>query len=246
MGGFMIDGCGVADSFYPISDVGTFYCNCCRKEQPFKLMEVKMKIRVFFVPTVPIKTKWAIACHKCKTGFYIKEYMKDSILAGKTKVDVTSEGVHLTEDVEFVDNPDANNRYFEIQTEQPDTSEKADEIHQPEIADSHTQDTINTLKKMALEQMVDENNDNSDSTTITVFAEDTDSEDTGRDPDSENDSPGTNIPAIGTEFTIGEMNLPSMIRKQCPTCGMFFREDTDSCPICCCELIVKEYKIGKE
>lgn len=245
MGGFMIDGCGVADSFYPISDVGTFYCNCCRKEQPFKLMEVKMKIRVFFVPTVPIKTKWAIACHKCKTGFYIEEYMKDDILAGKTKVDVTSEGVHLTEDVKFADNPDANNRYFEIQTEQPDTSEKADDIHRPEVADSHTQDTINTLKKMALEQVFDENN-NSGSTTVSDITDDTDSEDTVRDPSDENSSPDSNIHTTGPDFSINEIDLPRIIRKQCPTCGMFFREDTDSCPICCCELIVKEYKMGKE
>lgn len=93
MGGFMINGCGAADSFYPIQDFGMFHCNSCKKPQVFSLMEVKRKIRVFFVPTVSVNRKYAVACKKCKTGRYITEEEHVALASGHGKVDITPAGI---------------------------------------------------------------------------------------------------------------------------------------------------------
>ena len=214
MGGFMINGIGAADSYYPITNVGTFYCKDCRKEQAFQLMELKMKIRILYIPTVSINTKYAVVCPKCKTGYYVEEQVKNNIVDGKTKVNVTSDGLE----------------FIEKMTE-PLSTETVPLI-ETKVSEEH--------------KTTDENNDSSVSTTVTDFTDSTDSEDTVREPSDENVSPDTNIHISGSDFSISEIDLPRIIRKQCPTCGMFFREDMEACPICCCRLIVKEYKIGKE
>ena len=47
MGGFTINGCGAADSFYPIKDLGEFYCPECRQKRQMCLMEKKNKGAVY-------------------------------------------------------------------------------------------------------------------------------------------------------------------------------------------------------
>lgn len=86
MGGFTINGFGAADSYYPLKSVGIFYCKCCRKEQEFSVMELKRKIKVLYIPTVSLYSKYAIACNKCKNGHYIEENVKDDILYGRSTV----------------------------------------------------------------------------------------------------------------------------------------------------------------
>ena len=95
MGGFMINGIGAADSFYPIKTIGRFQCPSCRCEQSFALMTVKLKVRVVFIPTVTLNTKYAVACENCKSGFYIEERSKNDILNKKVDVWVDENGVEL-------------------------------------------------------------------------------------------------------------------------------------------------------
>lgn len=91
MGGFMYNGFGAADSYYPIKSVGKFYCNACNKEQEFSVMELKRKIRVLYIPTLTINSKFAVACNKCKNGYYIDDNQKNGLLYGRAIVKNISE-----------------------------------------------------------------------------------------------------------------------------------------------------------
>lgn len=95
MGGMLIDGCGASDSYYKLKDVTKAYCRTCGREQMFALMQLKMKIRVFWIPTVPINTKYAVVCPVCKNGVLVDESQKNEILAGRLQVEVTEDGLIL-------------------------------------------------------------------------------------------------------------------------------------------------------
>lgn len=99
MGGFTVNGCGATDSFYPMKDIGRFSCPHCRESRMLSLMEVKRKIRVIYIPTVSISTKYAVACAVCKNGYYISEQQKDDILYDRAEVEVTSEGLAIRKKV---------------------------------------------------------------------------------------------------------------------------------------------------
>lgn len=86
MGGFTVNGFGAADSYYPLKPVGNFYCKCCRKEQQFSVMELKRKIKILYIPTVSLYSKFAVACDKCKNGYYIDEASKVALLYGMAVV----------------------------------------------------------------------------------------------------------------------------------------------------------------
>lgn len=88
MGGFTVNGCGTGDRFYPKLGLGQHYCQSCRSIQPYALMEVKRKIEVFFIPTVSISTKYAVACKKCKTGYYIEDNIRNELLYGRMGIEV--------------------------------------------------------------------------------------------------------------------------------------------------------------
>lgn len=93
MGGFMFNGCGATDSFYKVRDVGSFFCPGCKETRVFSLFEVKRKIRVVYIPTVPISVKYAVSCSACRDGYYISEQQKDDILYGRVDIEVTSNSV---------------------------------------------------------------------------------------------------------------------------------------------------------
>lgn len=95
MGGFMVNGCGVAESFYQVKFVEKGYCKCCKKENSFSLYELRNKIRVFFVPTVTINSKYAIACDKCKNGYYVSEEQKNAVLYERVKTVIVNDGVEF-------------------------------------------------------------------------------------------------------------------------------------------------------
>ena len=95
MGGMLIDGCGASDSYYKLKDVTKAYCRTCGREQMFALMQLKMKIRVFWIPTVPINTKYAVVCPVCKNGYLVDESQKNEILAGRLQVEVAEDGLIL-------------------------------------------------------------------------------------------------------------------------------------------------------
>lgn len=93
MGGFMFNGCGAADSYYLLKSLPGHPCELCGKKD-YALMELKRKIRVFYIPTVPINTKYGIVCPKCKRGYYVSEAQKDYILKNDPScVEVVSDGV---------------------------------------------------------------------------------------------------------------------------------------------------------
>ena len=89
MGGFTVNGCGVGDSFYPKLSLGQHYCRVCGSIQEYSLMEVQRKIKVFFVPTVSINTKYAVACKKCKNGFYITDEQREALWYRNAQIEVT-------------------------------------------------------------------------------------------------------------------------------------------------------------
>lgn len=80
MGGFTLNGMGWGDSFYPKLGLGCHYCIHCKSMEEFVLCEVKTKIKVFFIPTVSIKTSYAVTCAKCKEGYYISDEQRDALL----------------------------------------------------------------------------------------------------------------------------------------------------------------------
>lgn len=95
MGGFTINGCGAADSFYPIKDLGEFYCSECRQKRQMCLMEVKRKIKVLYIPTVSINTKYAVGCRSCENGYYISDQQKDDLIYGRAWPEITEDGLLL-------------------------------------------------------------------------------------------------------------------------------------------------------
>ncbi len=90
MGGFTVNGCGTGDSFHPIRILGNHYCKYCKSIQEYDLMEVKRKIKVFYIPTVSINTKYAVACKKCKNGYYIEDSIRDDLMYGRKEIEVES------------------------------------------------------------------------------------------------------------------------------------------------------------
>ncbi len=95
MAGFTVNGFGAADSYYLLKPIGTFYCPKCGKERSYALMELRMKVRLLFIPTVTVNKKYAIVCEKCKTGYYVEESVKNDILAGRIQPIVQADGVQL-------------------------------------------------------------------------------------------------------------------------------------------------------
>lgn len=94
MGGFTVNGCGTGDSFHPIRILGNHYCKHCKSIQEYDLMEVKRKIKVFYIPTVAINTKYAVACKKCKNGSYIEDSIRDDLMYGRKEITVESGGIY--------------------------------------------------------------------------------------------------------------------------------------------------------
>lgn len=95
MGGFTFNGFGAAESFYPIRGVGTHFCRVCKKDQPWSVMEARMKIRLLYIPTLTVNTKYVVACDKCKNGYYVEKQDKEDLLYNCKELKVHSDGVEL-------------------------------------------------------------------------------------------------------------------------------------------------------
>lgn len=90
MGGFTVNGCGTGDSFYPKLNLGNHFCKICNSIQEFDLMEVKRKVKVLYIPTFSLNTKYAVACNRCKTGYYVDDSIRDELLYGRMSIEVQS------------------------------------------------------------------------------------------------------------------------------------------------------------
>lgn len=92
MGGVLINGCGASDSFVKVQDICQGFCRNCKKVQIFGLFEVKRKVRVVWIPTVTLNTKYAVACTKCKSGVYVEDQILNTILANRAEFVFDSNG----------------------------------------------------------------------------------------------------------------------------------------------------------
>ncbi len=73
MGGFLYNGCGAADTVKKLKLLRMEHCQICNKEREFHLAEVRMKIHVLWIPTIPVDRKYGIVCAGCKQGYIISE-----------------------------------------------------------------------------------------------------------------------------------------------------------------------------
>lgn len=92
MGGVLINGCGASDSFVKVQDMCQGFCRNCKKVQMFGSFEVKRKVRVVWIPTVTLNTKYAVACTKCKSGIYVEDRILSAVLANRAELVFDSNG----------------------------------------------------------------------------------------------------------------------------------------------------------
>lgn len=95
MGGFTINGCGASDSYYPLKELTGKTCPQCGKAN-MSLMELRMKIRVFYIPTFTIGKKYGILCPKCKQGYYVSDEQRDYVMShGAACVNLLADGIQI-------------------------------------------------------------------------------------------------------------------------------------------------------
>ena len=82
MGGFLFNGCGVADKFKKIKSLGEHDCPHCGKYKEFHVCEVKRKIHVFYIPTFSYKNSYAVMCSHCDNGKYVSSEWAHTLLTG--------------------------------------------------------------------------------------------------------------------------------------------------------------------
>lgn len=68
MGGFRINGCGVTEHYKKLKSLGVRQCPICGRESEFFLDRIKLKIDIFFIPTLTLKTSYAVMCSACEQG----------------------------------------------------------------------------------------------------------------------------------------------------------------------------------
>ncbi len=95
MGGFLFNGCGASDSYNKVQDIGEFHCKFCSKNRMFGLYELARKVRVIWIPTVTLNTKYAVICEKCKNGIYVEDDVRDAILRGKAQFEIGQDGIKI-------------------------------------------------------------------------------------------------------------------------------------------------------
>ncbi len=73
MGGFRFNGIGATDHFKKLKSLGVHTCPSCGKETEFFLELAKFKIDIIFIPTVTLKTRYAVMCSKCENGQFVSD-----------------------------------------------------------------------------------------------------------------------------------------------------------------------------
>lgn len=87
MGGFLFNGCGVADKFKKVKSLGEHECPHCGKYKEFHLCEVKRKIHVFYIPTLSCSNSYAVMCSHCDNGKYVPEEWAHALLTAPGAVE---------------------------------------------------------------------------------------------------------------------------------------------------------------
>ena len=91
MGGFLFNGCGVADKFKKVKALGEHDCPHCGKYKPFHLCEVKRKIHICYIPTVSYRNSYAVMCSHCDNGKTVSTEWAHTLLTGEGKPEVIFE-----------------------------------------------------------------------------------------------------------------------------------------------------------
>lgn len=91
MGGFLFNGCGVADKFRKIKSLGEHDCPHCGKYKQFHLCEVKRKIHFAYIPTFSINNSYAVMCSHCDNGKTVSPEWAHTLLTGSEKPEVIFE-----------------------------------------------------------------------------------------------------------------------------------------------------------
>lgn len=73
MGGFTINGFGATDHYKKIKSLGVYQCSGCKRTTEYFLVEAKFKIDIFFIPTVTLKSRYAVKCGRCETGEFCSD-----------------------------------------------------------------------------------------------------------------------------------------------------------------------------
>ncbi len=97
MGGFRVNGCGATDHFKKIKSVGVYTCPQCGTKTEFFLEEAKLKVDVFFIPTVTIKSRYALMCGRCETGKTCPDEWAGRLLKGEPLWQIAAAGTVQTE-----------------------------------------------------------------------------------------------------------------------------------------------------
>ena len=118
MAGFTFNGIGASDSYYMLKELPGHLCRCCKKSD-MAVMELRMKVRIVYIPTITLYKKYAVVCPKCKEGFYITEEQKNYLLNHDSScLEITAEGVRILAEEDQKNSallPDAG----EVEEEQP-------------------------------------------------------------------------------------------------------------------------------
>lgn len=83
MGGFRVNGCGVTDHFKKIKSLGLHMCPVCKTTSEFFLEEAKQKVDVLFIPTVTLKSRYAVMCSSCKQGQFCSGQWAVNLINGR-------------------------------------------------------------------------------------------------------------------------------------------------------------------
>lgn len=91
MGGFRFNGCGVTDHFKKVKDLGMHRCPKCSRMTEFALEEANQKIDVFWIPTLTLKSRYAVMCRKCKEGEFCSSEWAGFLMMNQTPGEIIFE-----------------------------------------------------------------------------------------------------------------------------------------------------------
>lgn len=140
MGGFRYNGCGVTDHFKHIKSLGVHNCPNCKKPTEFTLDEANQKIDVFWIPTLTLKSRYAVMCKKCKNGqfcstewagYLMNQAVPDVIFEDAARQQGASPTANSFKQPEALDTPAANTNNGISRTTSDSQTKAADSNNSP-------------------------------------------------------------------------------------------------------------------
>jgi len=244
MAGFTFNGIGASDSYYMLKELPGHLCRSCKKSD-MAVMELRMKVRIVYIPTITLYKKYAVVCPKCKEGFYISEEQKNYLLNHDSScLEITGEGVRILAEEEQKNSallPDAG----EVEEEQPvDDAIEAPTNLEDEEPETEEQEALTCPQCHAeiaegalfcmkcgckLERAMDEKNGNIATFIAQVedLAENKEKDNMQEPADDQGQTPVAKI-NVAPQPSPFKYTKP----KVCPECGMHATGDKTVCSIC--------------